>query len=47
MFANTAVADQSGGYALIKRKAVVDAGGFENDAGDIWLLRYDHVEQLF
>ena len=46
MFANTAVADPSGGYAPIKRKAVVYAGVFENN-GDIWLLRYDHIEQLF
>ena len=25
----------------------VYGGDFENTAGDIWLLRYDHVEKLF
>ena len=31
----------------IKRRAVVYGGDFENTAGDIWLLKYDHIEQLF
>ena len=31
----------------IARRAVVYAGDFENTAGEIELLRYDHVEQLF
>lgn len=31
----------------IIRRAVVYGGDFENTAGDIWLLRYDHVEKLF
>jgi predicted AAA+ superfamily ATPase len=31
----------------IKRRAVVYGGDFENTAGDIWLLRYDHIEKLF
>ena len=31
----------------IVRRAVVYGGDFENTAGDIWLLRYDHVEKLF
>ena len=30
----------------IIRRAVVYGGDFENTAGDIWLLRYDHVESL-
>ena len=30
----------------IARRAVVYGGDLENTAGDIWLLRYDHVEQL-
>lgn len=31
----------------VRRRAVVYGGDFENTAGDISLLRYDHVEQLF
>ena len=31
----------------IIRRAVVYGGDFENTAGDICLLRYDHIEQLF
>lgn len=31
----------------IVRRAVVYSGDFENTAGEIWLLRYDHVDQLF
>jgi predicted AAA+ superfamily ATPase len=31
----------------IARRAVVYGGDFENTAGDIWALRYDHVNQLF
>ena len=31
----------------IVRRAVVYGGDFENTAGDIWALRYDHVNQLF
>ena len=31
----------------ITRRAVVYCGDFENTAGDIFLLRYDHLEQLF
>ena len=31
----------------IIRRAVIYGGDFENTAGDIWLLRYDHVEKLF
>ena len=31
----------------IVRRAVVYGGDFENAAGDIWALRYDHVNQLF
>ena len=31
----------------IARRVVVYGGEFENTAGDIWLLRYDHVEKLF
>jgi len=31
----------------IARRAVVYGGDFENTAGEIELLRYDHVEQLF
>ena len=31
----------------VMRRAVVYSGDFENTAGDISLLRYDHVEQLF
>ena len=31
----------------IPRRAVVYGGDFENTAGDIWALRYDHVNQLF
>ena len=31
----------------IKRRVVVYGGDFENTAGDIWLLRYDHIEKLF
>ena len=31
----------------IKRRAVVYGGDFENTAGDIWLLKYDHIEKLF
>lgn len=31
----------------IIRRAVVYGGDFENTSGDIWLLRYDHVEKLF
>ena len=31
----------------IKRRAVVYAGDFENTVGDIWLLKYDHIEKLF
>ena len=27
--------------------AVVYGGDFENTAGDIWLLKYDHIEKLF
>lgn len=31
----------------IVRRAVVYGGDFENTAGDIWVLRYDHVNKLF
>lgn len=31
----------------IVRRAVVYGGDFENTAGDIWALRYDHVNRLF
>lgn len=31
----------------IKRRAVVYSGDMENTAGDIWLLRYNHLEKLF
>ena len=31
----------------IVRRAVVYGGDFENTAGDIWVLRYDHVNELF
>ena len=31
----------------VMRRAVVYGGDFENTAGDISLLRYDHIEQLF
>lgn len=31
----------------IKCRAVVYGGDFENTAGDIWLLKYDHIEKLF
>ncbi len=31
----------------IKRRALVYCGDFENTAGDIWLIRYDKLEQLF
>ena len=31
----------------IIRRAVVYGGDFENTAGDIWLLRYDHINRLF
>jgi len=31
----------------IKRRAVVYGGDFENTAGDIWLMKYDHIEKLF
>ncbi len=31
----------------IKRRAVVYGGDFENTAGDIWLLKYNHIEQSF
>lgn len=31
----------------IIRRSVVYGGDFENTAGDIWVLRYDHVNRLF
>lgn len=31
----------------IVRRSVVYGGDFENTAGDIWVLRYDHVNRLF
>lgn len=31
----------------ITRRAVVYSGDMENTAGDIWLLRYNHLEKLF
>lgn len=31
----------------IVRRSVVYGGDFENTAGDIWALRYDHVNRLF
>jgi len=31
----------------IIHRAVIYGGDFENTSGDIWLLRYDHVEKLF
>jgi len=31
----------------IRLRAVVYGGDFENSAGDIWVLRYDHINQLF
>ncbi len=31
----------------IVRRSVVYGGDFENSAGDIWVLRYDHINQLF
>lgn len=31
----------------IVRRSIVYGGDFENTAGDIWVLRYDHVNKLF
>jgi len=31
----------------IVRRSVVYGGDFENVAGDIWVLRYNHINQLF
>ena len=31
----------------IVRRSVVYGGDFENTAGDIWVLRYDHIDKLF
>ena len=31
----------------IVRRSVVYGGDFENTAGDIWVLRYDHIKKLF
>ena len=31
----------------VVRRAVVYSGDFENNAGDVWLLRYNHIDKLF
>ena len=34
-------------YIPRRLESVIYGGDFENTAGDIWVLRYDHIDKLF